>query len=866
MPNRWILSVVAAAARWPMLATLVAFLCAAASIWYTTLHFAINTDTDSLLWSDLPWRQREARFDALFPHRANVILIVVDGATPEIAELAAARLAERLNQLPDRLRNVRRPDGGSFFERNGLLFLSVEEVQRTTEQLIAAQPLLGTLAMDPSAHGLLQALSLVLEGVRRGEVAADAVARPVAALADAVEGALAGRYTPFSLRSLIAGDQAANARELRRFILVQPVLDFTALQPGAAATEVIRGAAGALGLDSAHGVRVRLTGEVPLADEELATLADHAALNAGLTLLCVIALLWLAVRSLRIAFAILASLAVGLAITAAFGLMVFGAFNLISIAFAVLFVGLGIDFGIQFSVSCRAHRYTQDDLTAALTRAARQVGRPLALAAASTALGFYAFVPTEYRGVSELGAIAGTGMLIAFVLTITLLPALLRLLDMPAKRAPMGYASLARVDRLLVSHRRNLLIAISGVGLVCALGALQVRFDFNPLHLRSADTESVSTLLDLMRNPETDPNTLNVLVPSIAEAQALASRIDALPEVAQTLTLASFIPEDQERKLALISDAALLLDATINTTSAAPPPEDRALADAMRKTAQQLQSLPVTEGALARNVARLERGLSALAEAPAELRSNLDSAIAPALKLTLAQIRAALSAGPVSLQTLPRELVQDWVGVDGTARIEVHARGDTNDNDVLRRFVAAVKTIAPDATGAPVAIQESSSTIIRAFFTAGVWAWLAITMLLALVLRSVRDVLLTLAPLVLSGLSTLALCALCGIRLNFENVIALPLLLGVGVAFDIYFVMAWRAGARELLQSSLTRAIIFSALTTSAAFGSLWFSRHPGTASMGELLALSLTCTLVCTLLVLPVLLASVASSADRSP
>src|SRR2546423_972465 len=299
MSNRWILSVVAASARWPVLVALVACLCAAASVGYTALHFAINTDTDSLLWSNLPWRQREARFDALFPHRANVILVVVDGATPEIAELAAARLAERLNQLPDRLRNVRRPDAGPFFERNGLLFLPVEEVQRTTEQLISAQPLLGTLAMDPSARGLLQALSLAFEGIRRGEVTADALARPIAALADTVEGTLAGRDTPFSLRSLIAGDQAVNARELRRFILVQPVLDFTALQPGADATETIRRSAGALGLDPAHGVRVRLTGEIPLADEELATLADHAALNAGLTLLCVVALLWLALRALR---------------------------------------------------------------------------------------------------------------------------------------------------------------------------------------------------------------------------------------------------------------------------------------------------------------------------------------------------------------------------------------------------------------------------------------------------------------------------------------------------------------------------------------------------------------------------------------
>jgi predicted RND superfamily exporter protein len=221
----------------------------------------------------------------------------------------------------------------------------------------------------------------------------------------------------------------------------------------------------------------------------------------------------------------------------------------------------------------------------------------------------------------------------------------------------------------------------------------------------------------------------------------------------------------------------------------------------------------------------------------------------------LGQLRAAMQAGPVTLASLPDELRRDWVASDGRARIEVFPKGNANDNETLRRFVAAVRALAPEATGAPVSIQESSRTVVRAFLLAGLWALLAIIVLLALTLRRTTDVLLTLAPLVLSGLATLAICVVIGLPLNFENIIALPLLFGIGVAFNIYFVMAWRAGRRELLQSSLTRAVIFSALTTGTAFGSLWLSHHPGTSSMGELLALSLACTLAATLLFLPALL-----------
>jgi predicted RND superfamily exporter protein len=226
--------------------------------------------------------------------------------------------------------------------------------------------------------------------------------------------------------------------------------------------------------------------------------------------------------------------------------------------------------------------------------------------------------------------------------------------------------------------------------------------------------------------------------------------------------------------------------------------------------------------------------------------------------VTLEQLRAALQAEPVTLESLPDDLKRDWIGPDGRARIEVFPKGDDSDNAAVQRFTAAVRLVAPDATGTTVGIQESSRTIVKAFLEAGLWALLSITILLAFALRRTTDVLLTLAPLTLAGLVTLGTCVAIDLPLNFENIIALPLLFGIGVAFSIYFVMAWRSGAINLLQSSLTRAVLFSALTTGTAFGSLWLSHHPGTASMGKLLALSLAFTLVASLLFLPALLASV--------
>jgi len=841
--------------RWYLAVILVCTLVSAIALGFTARHIAIDTDSDKLFRADLPFRKNQAAIDQAFPQRNDLIAVVIDGATPELAEQALASLAQRLQGQHDLFRLVRRPDAGPFFERNGLLFLSVDEVSKITQQLIKAEPMLGSLAADPSLRGLMNTLKRLLDGIAHGDANLADIDRPLAAMADSLAGVAAGKDRPLSWQAMISGDKPDN-RTLRRFILVQPKLSFGKLEPGGDATAAIRSAAKDLGLTPDHGVRVRLTGSVPLADEEFATLTQGAARNGVLTLLTVVGLLWLCLRSARIIVAILVTLLVGLLFSAAFGILSVGAFNLISIAFAVLFVGLGVDLGIQFSIRYRAERHERGDLESALVAAGTGVGSSLALAAASIAVGFFAFLPTDYRGVSELGLIAGSGMLIAFLLSVTLLPALLTLLRPPGERAPVGFAALATVDRLLARHRRAALVTAGLVALACLALLPALRFDFNPLNLRSRKVESVSTLFDLMKDPNETPNTIEILAPSLAEAQQLAGRLAALPEVAQSVTLASFVPKDQDRKLALIADAAQLLSVALDPLSVKPAPSDAETVRAMTKTAAALRKAAAgAEPPAAGDAQRLADALSALAGGPADNRQKAAAVLIPSLEVTLAQLRQALQAGPVTLQSLPADLVRDWTTPDGLARVEVYPAGNQSDNETLARFVAAVRRIAPDATGAPVSIQESGRTVVGAFAEAGALALAAITLLLLFVLRSVRDTALTLAPLFLAGLLTLAISVLIGLPLNFANIIALPLLFGIGVAFNIYFVMAWRRGETDFLQSSLTRAILFSALTTTAAFGSLCFSNHPGTASMGLLLALSLGCTLISALLFLPVLL-----------
>lgn len=854
MIERVVSAVVAIAVQLRWASILLGLALTAGAIFYVVNHFAITTDTSQLIASDLDWRQRERQFDAAFPQHTDTIDIVIDGKTPELTEAAAAKLAAALSESkPDPFEIVRRRDGGPFFEKNGLLYLSLAELRETTEGLIKAQPVLGTLAADPTLNGLAKALSFVPLGIKDDRAKWPDFEKPLGALANVIDDLTAGRETTFSWGELLTGGRPTPS-ELRRFLEVKPVLDYSDLQPGADATALIRKTAEHLGLTPENGVRVRLTGSVPMADEEFGTVAEGAALNAAITIAAVLCILWLALRSGRIIFAVLVSLFAGLAMTAALGLYLVGALNLISVAFAVLFVGIGVDFGIQFSVRYRHERFSKDALRDALIAAGKNAGKPLALAAAATTAGFYAFLPTDYRGVSELGLIAGSGMIIAFLTSITFLPAMLSVLNPPGEPHDVGYQSLAPIDRFMARHRHGIL-ALTAIGVVAGLPLLtKLEFDFNPINLRSNKVESVSTFNDLMRDPLTAPNTIEILTPNLTDAKALAARLDKMPEVGHTVTLASFVPDHQTEKLAIIRDAADLLGPTIEPDEIAATPTDAETQATLRDTAKAFEDVSKLPGAppLAAHMATT---LYKLADAPPDGRAKVEKALLDGLKLRLAQIRAALKAEPITLQNLPSEIISDWITADGRARVEIAPKGDGNDNANLRRFASAVLAVAPEATGVPILIQESAKTVVRSFIQAGLLALGSITIILFVALRRVTDVLLTLVPLLLAGVVTLELCVLLKLPLNFANIIALPVLLGVGVAFKIYYVLAWREGETSLLASPLTRAVMFSAMTTAVAFGSLFFSSHPGTSSMGELLALSLLTTLAAAVLFQPILM-----------
>ncbi|MEE8549577.1 MAG: MMPL family transporter [Alphaproteobacteria bacterium] len=858
------------ARRFALWVTLFALALSGASLFYAAGNLGINTSTGDMISKDVPYRRGWEDFKRAFPLLVDTIVVVVDGESADIAEDSAAALARRLEAEKGLFRDVYWPGGDPFFRQNGLLYLDRGELTTLTDRLADAQPLLAELIADNSLRGLMEVLTEAAREIVKGTEAGGGFAKLFDAMAATFEAETEGRPHKLGWQEVMAGE-AGDASDRRRIIIVQAAAREGELLLGTGAIARIRALSDELGLVPANGVRVRLTGSVPLDYEELLSAAKGAAGAAIISVFLVAILLFAGLRSPRLVLATLATLLMGLVWTAAFATLAVGHLNLISVGFAVLFVGLGVDFGIHFALRYREAVIEGADHASALREAAAGVGNALTLCAVAAAIGFFSFTGTDFVGLSELGVISGSSMFIALLANMTLMPAFLTLSPLkPAGQGPLAADTFAaRAPGWLETQVRlkagKVLLGALVLGIAAALASTQVRFDFDPLHLKDPDSESVATFVELQRDDRTQGLSLSVLRGSLAEAVALAARLEGLEAVDSTRTLADFVPKDQDEKLAIIDDMALLLAPVLEAGTPQPAPTDAERRAALTRFRAALGRLAkaAARPTLIDSAKRLAAAIEAF-EAKGAGRGGglkgIEDRLLATLPARLDRLRTSMMAQKIALEDLPGTLRNRVLATDGRYRVEIFPAEDITGNRALRRFVAAVKEVAPDATGGPVVILGAGDAVSGAMRRAVLTAFAAICILLLVVLRSVIDALLVLAPLVLAALLAVASAVALGLPFNFANIIVLPLLLSLGVASGIHLVMRARseAAGAKLTDTSTPSAVVFSALTTIGSFGTLALSAHRGTASMGALLTIAILFTLLCTLIVLPALMAMV--------
>lgn len=805
------------------------------SLWSLATKISVVTDTDAMIDPALEYRQAYSAYQDAFPALGDTVALVITGPSPEMRARTAQALADYLAADTQHFKSVYAPSTLPYLQQNGLLLLGYDALADQLDALIAAQPLLGPILREPRLDGLLSSLA---EAQREAATQQDA-ARIAALLADlsaVMQAVLNDQPRVLSFQNALLG---AEARDFD-VVTAQPVLDPQKVQPAKAAMQALAAHLQNAQDDAQGRVQVAVTGKIALNFEELKTVSSGAASAGLLSAVFVALVLFFGVRSGRAVAAMIINLVFGLAVTGAAALWVFGALNIISVAFAVLFIGLGIDFSIHILLRARENGAAAH-IGEALAQASGTSGVALALCAPTTALAFLSFTATGYAGLAQLGAIAAMGVVVALVSALTLLPSLLVLMGLKASDA-----ALLPPRKMPLSPGAILVLTALAIG-PAAYWASSIGFDADPIALKDASAPSVVTYQKLARRDDSSPYAMQLLARDAQEAKAIVSKAELLTSVGRIVWLGRFIPEEQDDKLDLIAETYDLLAADLATNTPPGPVDVAASLDALNTLSQQ------SEASVFAQFIAAASGQPMLLEA---LQKRAFETL-PDLSKTLQQ---QFSTQGVEQSDVPEEIVARYVGRDKSYRVEVFPAEAIRDERALEAFVEAVRTVFPDATGSPVQIIESGRIVQRAMLQATAIALVLVTVFLWFVLRSFRQILFVLCPVILAGLFTLATASLLGLSFNFANVIVLPLLIGLGVDAGIHYVKRAFERADEIAQGQLETgttgpAVFLSAITTVGSFGTLMISGHDGTASMGQLLTIALIWLLVTTLIILPALL-----------
>jgi len=853
--------------RCPWTLLLLSLLLCGVTLYYTYQNLEINTNTAEMLSPDLPFQQNQAHFNQAFPEDATTIIFAVEAQTPEESSQAAGKLADQLNKATDRFDSAYIPTDNAFFRQQALLYLDQDDLDIFAKKLTDAQPFIGHLAQNYHLEGLF---GIIGQALNQHDPALPMDLNPILlAIDNVLNNQLNGQPRYLSWQNILSEnkpntdnikDTEAETNVNRTIVIAKPKMHFNEMLPADVALSAAREISHAIMAEN-PSLSIRMTGETALEHEELESVTKGATFSGLLSLVLVFVVQWIGLRSVRLLITTYIVLVMGLILTAGFAAVTVGHLNVISIAFASLYIGLGVDYAIHICLHYREGKADGLSNSEAILISIRDVGSSLFLCALATAIGFFAFIPTDYAGVSELGVISGGGIFIGLIISLTVLPALFCVFpvnNVKPIRSPLTPA-------FIITFPFRFSTGIKIVSILLGIGACFVltdlTFDYNPINLRDPNSESVVAIKELLKSKTESPFALTALVSNLEAADKITHQLTQQASVHETISLASFVAKNQDEKLATIEDLNLMLggqlknfDNTLDTAN-----QQAALIkfnEALKKAIVE-KSPNVPQQTLQQLQQRIEAFIKQADSAPTPAAGyiQLEKNILGLLPFTIERLRTSLTATPFGLDDLPSEIRSHWVSAGGLYRVLITPEKDLNKPDNLKEFVTQVQAVDNTVSGLPIINQAGGDAIVKAFIKAFSGAFIAIVVLLLLMYRSVRKTLLIIMPLLLAALLTGATNVLLDNPFNFANIIALPLLLGMGIDSSILIMHRHHSSSGEdenLLQSSTTRGIIFSSITTLCSFSSLAFTAHQGMASMGLVLAIGLTFTVMCSLIVLP--------------
>ncbi|OYV20506.1 MAG: hopanoid biosynthesis associated RND transporter like protein HpnN [Methylococcaceae bacterium NSM2-1] len=842
------------------------------SAWqYTVNNLSINTDTTDMIAPDAPFQRNLRNFEKAFSQDVHKISLVIESDTPELTKSATLRLARLLSADKTNFESVYIPNENDFFHQNGLLYLDTNDLQTLSNNLSQAQPFIGRISQEPNLTGFFSIFEDALTSSNKNQELPIDLPSLIDKVSLALHKSMNGENNLLSWETLIAEKKLSGQGSDKGFINVSPRFDFTQIRPAENPIKAIRKAIAEIQQPDLPTVKVWITGEVGLEDDELEGMSSGTFNASIFSIVLVLVILLIAYHaSILMTAATLFTLALGMVFCGAFAAFSVKELNLISVAFAVSNIGLGVEYAIHFCLRYRDNLLHHVHRKGAIRSTLISTSPSLILCAGTTAIGLYAFIPTDYKGVSELGLLAGTSLFICLLVTLTVLPALLRFIPMPVEpEPPSTHPALATLAEKLAKFTLHYakpisiatcLLAFISVGLV-----FKVKTDFNPINLRDPNTESVIAFKNLIKDPDTTPMTLTILASDEQKAKSMQQKLSELDSVDKTVSLFDFIPSAQEEKLAMIEDMAMMLGSQAQGFPSLKPDNDPV--PAINRLIKAIDNI-LPDKTNVHEITALKTFKQELQDMLIELDTRqepsrrmfiekIQTTLLGTLPSAMNELLVSLNARETSLGDLPADIKERWLSKEGLYRIQIFPKKDLNDLDNLQQFISDVQLVAPETTDLPIIYWESMKEVVGAFKKAITIALITIALLLYGIRRNFTDTLLVMTPLILAGLFTMASTVLTNTPINYANIIALPLLLGLGVDNGIHMVEKLHHSLSEeqnIYQSSTARAMFYGALTTASSFAGLAFSPHQGIASMGLIITMGIFWIMTCTFIVLPAL------------
>lgn len=879
---------------WPRLVLVLAAATAIASLALTATRLGMVTDQLELIAKDHPLIALSDRLDPFRIGGKSCFFVVVQAQTPAQAVSFAADLSSQIKKDQKHFQDVTFRVDPEAFKSWQLLYLDKQDLLNIQRKVDDHHRLIRGISEAPELLSFLRLINHEMASRMVGELF-------TGFLEDTKPGQeAAGKKEPFDLSFLIAtlegmsnfinGSPAfkspwssffkdaswdpdlegyfweANKRFLVAFVVPRETeAGFIDSRGSLSRLRKLLEEAKARHPEVEAGV----TGQEALKIDEVETVSEDMAKATWLSLLGVFLLMVSFFRSFRRPLIEIVTLVVGLCWTLGWTTLFIGHLNILSVVFAPILCGLGVDYGIHWIARIEEEERGRDrDIRSVLSRVNQRSGYGIFVAGWSGAFSFLPLVLTGFRGLVEMGLVTGMGIVFTLLATFSVLPALTLLLSRKPGALSSPNPSPPARDLIRLKPLQAVMI-LSGALVLCLLSiwsGSRVSFDPNPLRMQAATAESVVWEKRLIEYAKRSPLFAAAFASTPAETAAKSEAMEKLPAVAEVETVFSLLPEDQEEKLPLIHALSRKIPAVAPVTLVNRPEDTREFIDILERIRFKMQDDQANrwgaEKPLVAQMARV-RALAQAISASLGTSSGAERALfeyrlrfADDLQSKWDRLSRGAHASAMRIEDLP-ELVRSWYFQNGTYLLRIYPKESIFEEHTLSRFVHEIRTIDPEVIGNPVSLYVFANAFKDACVKASIYALLAIFLLLMNTLRSLRLTLMALVPLSLGSLWTVGLMGLFGIPFNLANSIFMPLVVGAGVEYGVIVLYRWREG-RMLpghLPFSTGKGVILAALTTTLGFGALMISRHQGIFSLGFVAWAGSLCVLLPAIIILPAIL-----------